>query len=288
MDHKKILLKKFPDNRHTTKDILQQAQIVMLRLLENLDYICKQNNISYWLDGGTLLGAVRHHGFIPWDDDIDIGMMRNDFKRFLEVAPNYLSDDIFLQTRDNDLYFNITVQAKLRDTKSLLIEKSETTGEKFHQGIFLDIFAYDYLPTNSLKRTFYKGITKKLCKLQRTKMMYPKRFTSDLQYIFFHRFFSMKLLQKWVDALITYINKSNNEIIGFGLDSTLKRIYQKDLFFPLSQVRFENKKFPAPKDTDYYLKTTYGDYNQLPPKSVREAKHFLKLIPDINGGSYEN
>jgi lipopolysaccharide cholinephosphotransferase len=81
---------------------IEEAQKVMLSLLEAFDLLCKKNRLAYWLDHGTLLGAVRHHGFIPWDDDLDVTMPRDDYEKFLEVAKQELPENIFLQTKISD------------------------------------------------------------------------------------------------------------------------------------------------------------------------------------------
>ncbi|VAW51121.1 hypothetical protein MNBD_GAMMA05-990 [hydrothermal vent metagenome] len=274
----------FPDNRKQDKDkdLIRQAQLIMLRMLKVVNHLCNKHDINYWLDGGTLLGAVRHKGFIPWDDDIDLAMMRDDYNRFIEIAKDELPDDMFLQTRSSDGYYNITAQAKIRDTKSLFIEKFElkNKNKNVHSGIFVDIFIYDHLPEEKTKRKLFKYLGKKLCKLQRTKLAPERKYTSDLQYKILHNLFTLKILNHWIDALIKKTNRTNRKIIGFGLDSSLKRIYLKESFFPLSEVEFEDSTFPSPKDQDYYLKTTYGDYMKLPPLDQQQPKHASTLIPD--------
>lgn len=90
--------KLYPDNRQEGETVLRQAQLVMLRMLKIIDYICRKHDISYWMCSGTLLGAVRHKGFIPWDDDLDICMIREDYERFVEIAVNEFPEDMMLQT----------------------------------------------------------------------------------------------------------------------------------------------------------------------------------------------
>ncbi|MEO3238618.1 LicD family protein, partial [Parabacteroides distasonis] len=92
----------FPDIRETGETPLRQAQLVMLRMLKIIDYICRKHDLRYWLCSGTLLGAVRHQGFIPWDDDLDICMLREDYNRFIQIAPLEFPTDIFLQTQETD------------------------------------------------------------------------------------------------------------------------------------------------------------------------------------------
>ena len=113
---------------------LRKAQLIMFNLLKELDKVCKKNNINYWLDSGTLLGAVRHKGFIPWDDDIDICMLEKDYKKFLKIAKKELSENVFLQTEETDKNYIWFPYAKLRDRNSVFIEEGQKQNELFHQG----------------------------------------------------------------------------------------------------------------------------------------------------------
>jgi len=118
-----------------------ETELDMLRLLDKL---CKENNLKYFAEFGTLLGAVRHKGFIPWDDDIDVVMMRDDYNKLLEIAPDYFSYPYFFQ----NVYTNPQVIwsfSKIRDDRTSLVEFPHL-GKEFHQGIFLDIFPFDDVP----------------------------------------------------------------------------------------------------------------------------------------------
>ncbi|MCB1828331.1 MAG: LicD family protein, partial [Coxiellaceae bacterium] len=154
---------------------LRQAQLVMLRMLKIFDHICKKHKLTYWLEAGTLLGAVRHHGFIPWDDDLDVSMLRKDYERFIRLAPDELPSDIFMQTEKSDPgYFNPAVPLKLRDKNSLLIEPHEVEDKHIHQGIFIDIFPYDTVPEKVSDYIKDKKRTKRLLKIKRAKLL-PRR-----------------------------------------------------------------------------------------------------------------
>ena len=91
----------YPDKRLDYSDPLKQSQCVLLRMLKIIDFICKKHHITYWIDGGTLLGAVRHKGFIPWDDDVDICMPRESYKKFQKIAQQEFPYDLFLETKKN-------------------------------------------------------------------------------------------------------------------------------------------------------------------------------------------
>ncbi|MCP3932615.1 MAG: LicD family protein [Bacteroidetes bacterium] len=273
--------KLFPDIRDDSLCDLRQAQLVMLRILQIIDHICEKYHIQYWLDGGTLLGAVRHQGFIPWDDDIDLGMLREDYNKFIAICDTELPSDLFLQTRNSDGYYNITVPLKIRDKNSLFVEDFENEDEKYHQGIFVDIFAYDFLPEKKLHRKFLKRLGKQLCKLIRAKVSPGKKYTSDFKYRALKNIFSLDKLQSWIEILIDRTNTNHNSLMGFGLDSSLKRIYFTEQFFPLNKVKFEGYEFSSPKDVDYYLSSTYGDYMKLPPENQQSPKHSSTIIPNL-------
>ena len=126
----------FPDNRLEGDSLLRQAQLVMLRLLKTFHALCEEEGLRYWLDSGTLLGAQRHGGFIPWDDDVDVMMPREDYLKFIGLAQQKLPFDMFLQTPETDQGF-VCPWIKIRDRFSYLDE--ETGPYPYSQAIFIDI-----------------------------------------------------------------------------------------------------------------------------------------------------
>ena len=135
--------KLYPDNRQEGETVLRQAQLVMLRMLKIIDYICRKHDISYWMCSGTLLGAVRHKGFIPWDDDLDICMIREDYERFVEIAVNEFPKDMMLQTRETDPHYHyLPLPCKVRDKKSFILSPGYED-EECEKGLFIDIFPMD-------------------------------------------------------------------------------------------------------------------------------------------------
>lgn len=152
----------FPsDNRELAKDNIGSVHSVLLRMLKVFHEICNAHEIDYWLEYGTLLGAIRHKGFIPWDNEIDVGMLRPDFDRFIKIAKWALPIDIFLQTKDTDIFYTSSlVEAKLRDKYSNYQKFTKANPMiKWHNGIQIDIFVYDFdsklekCITNSFERT---------------------------------------------------------------------------------------------------------------------------------------
>ena len=254
---------------------LRKVQIKQLTILKEIDRICKKHHIEYWLDGGTLLGAVRHRGFIPWDDDIDIAMKASDLKQFETIAKKELPTWLFLQNRQTDPYCKEDI-TKIRDLNSLYIEYSDTFNQPYEMGIFVDIFPM--IPYPSISR----GFAKKLCRgysVANSIIDKPQRisFRSVSEYIYF----SIKKVFLGIVWKILCATKPKNiffsNIIkqnGYGIMHLTKDI------FPLSTITFEGETFCAPRNPDGYLTDLYGDYMQLPPEEKRKG-HAVFFIPEL-------
>ncbi len=238
------------------KDNLREAQLVMLNLLLEFDRVCTKHGLSYWLDFGTLLGAVRHKGFIPWDDDLDVAMPRADYEKFLEIAVAELRDDIFLQTKQRDKSF-FAHFAKLRDKKSTYIESFEEDKKiKYHQGIYLDIF-----PINYIKDT------------KDTKYLYT--FLKYMTKLFSNRFIAVDFMAIPIINWTTKFNSSDNAFVVRGGEMMTNELQlDKKAIFPLVKIEFEGYEFNAPKNCALYLRLFYGhDYMSLPPVNKRKRHH---------------
>lgn len=279
------------DNRENGKTPLEQMKLVELKLLKVLNKICKENNIKYWLDGGTLLGAVRHGGFIPWDDDIDVGMLREDYEKFLKLASKELPSDIFLQNWDTEKNFFLPM-TKLRDKYSSIIE-IEDRNSKNHSGIFIDIFPFDYLPKNNtlknIQMVFFYIL--KCFKLEANpEQLKMKNIVGNRKI----KIIVLKILKsigkiiskkvykncyKFINYIFCKISPSN--YIGDGLVNPTyykKSIRKIEQVFPLKTVIFENEEFLAPKDIDFYLTGLYKNYMELPPVEDRKI-HTVEVYP---------
>jgi lipopolysaccharide cholinephosphotransferase len=274
--------KVFPDNRHLGETDLRKAQLIMLRMLKVVDAICCQHNISYWLEAGTLLGAVRHQGFIPWDDDIDISMLRADFERFKTIAPKALPSELFMQTDKTDKgYYNCSSPLKIRDTKSLFVEVTEEEDERVHQGVFIDIFPYDAIPDRTLylKR---KERARRLSKIKRYHASFEGYQKSSLLYKCLAPLVSVKRVDGIIRDYIKEANQSGCDTVGYGYDfCSPLGIFPKDSIFPLTKLLFEDATFYAPGDYQRFLSIKFGDYMQLPPKAEQKPAHLKKFIPEL-------
>src|SRR3954452_2255792 len=133
--------KLFPDEREDGQTQIKQCHLVLLRMFKIFHYLCTKHEIKYFLCSGTLKAAIRHKGFKPWDDDLDIGMTRDNYEKFVKYAVPELPHDIFFQTPETDVYPSCHgAEAKLRDRYS---SYTINNGKKWHQGLMLDILVYD-------------------------------------------------------------------------------------------------------------------------------------------------
>ncbi len=281
----------FPDNRQTGDSQLRKAQLVMLRILKIVDYLCQEYQIRYWLDGGTLLGAVRHQGFIPWDDDVDLVMPRADFNRFIEIASELLPEDLFLQKyklKKGGYASHGIPPLKIVDKYSR-ITTNEERGSGFEKGLFIDVIPVDKFGKGAFKQYRFKDYL-----LKRSYRYLCGHYNNPFDYKqptkgFFRRFTSRlikglpleKMLAQSANMLErrTHYNKrlKKNYWIGYCLEVPWIRLWEPDAIFPLQKIEFEEAYFPIPNNYDSVLKKFYGDYMTLPPVEKRTSPH-LKVI----------
>jgi lipopolysaccharide cholinephosphotransferase len=253
---------------------LRTCQLKQLAILEAVDDICRRHDIPYWLDGGTLLGAVRHGGFIPWDDDIDLGMTRADLERFKAVAPAELADHLFLQTPENEPSNGPIV--KVRDTRSLYIEAGDNFAAPYNKGLYVDFFPFiDYpsVPRSWVKR-LTRGVSRSYSILHRAHY-YSWRSAAEL-FWFGGMYCACRLAWGVLDLVCPKGTYMSNILInnGYGI------MHRRDSIFPLGEIEFEGRKFSAPGNVDAYLKDLYKNYMEIPPKEKQKI-HAIYLHPDL-------
>ena len=253
---------------------LRTCQLKQLGILEEIDRICRKHNISYWLDGGSLLGAVRHGGFIPWDDDIDIAMPQDDARRFAEVAPKELPPPLRLQTPDTENTREPIM--KVRDLNSFYVEGNEDFSLDYCKGLFVDIFPMIDYP--NVSRAFCRKYGKDMSRcysILHHSHQYSWRAVAELLY-FGARYQFCKLMWKAAFAFKRTGTYMSNILInnGYGI------MHRRDSIFPLGTIEFEGKRFSAPDNTDAYLHDLYRDYMQIPPKEKQKI-HSVFILPEL-------
>jgi lipopolysaccharide cholinephosphotransferase len=249
----------------------------MAELLKFIDKVCTENGLSYWISFGTLLGAVRHGGFIPWDDDTDICMPIEDLRKFMQIMLyNNPSEEFVLQCHENDPGYNRSQWVVLRDLKSEYIQEGKYS--KFHnklkyRGLQVDIFPVEENVSMGLKK----------CVDLSQSLFITKPTVSDKWcYIILKpfRMFIWYLLNYIIIPLCRlYKNKrySNSYIISYGVPIPFKYIGEKSDIYPLQRISFENKELNAPKEYDNYLSNLYGDWRKVPSPSEIKT-HNVKVI----------
>ncbi len=263
---------------HKQEYDVRRLQKHLLDILTEVVRVCEELGIDYFIMGGTALGAVRHGGFIPWDDDLDIGMRREDYEKFLAGAQAHLRSDLFLQTYQTEpnspFYF-----AKVRKDNTKFIEKYCRKLD-IHAGIYIDIFPYDALPDDKKERmkhyrrmkymlnlyiakcvtgtsVHYRGIKKLIygCirhTLHILMLPVPKRF-----------------LYRQTDRMMRKYNDNPSQYLGYGGQPKVQ-VPRADVIEP-AKITFENLTVKCPQKIEEYLTYNYGDYKKLPPVEERKG-----------------
>ncbi len=260
------------------KETLRRVQLTQLEILKEVDRVCKENNITYWLDSGTLLGAVRHKGFIPWDDDLDIGMHRNDYERFMKIAPEKLNANYYLQNWKVDKKYQLPF-AKVRKRGTVYTEYQFRNSDAWN-GIYIDIFPYDNFVNDRLQGNLLKLLRLMIlpkCGIRSWKEQNRflwKKYITHLPTRFFSLFFTREALIDRYDKIAV---KNNGEACKYffpqGISNYGKWIIPTAAMKDFIPLKFEDSYFSAPKGYDEYLSHAYGDYMKLPPEDQRENKH---------------
>lgn len=263
---------------------LNDHQRAMTAILCEFDRICRTLDIPYVLFAGTLLGAVRHGGFIPWDDDLDVMMHRDDYDRFLRETEKIIDADQFFLQKEFSHHWPMFF-SKMRLNKTACLEKFHPRDKSMHQGIYIDIFpcdnAYD---SNVLRKLqFYSS------KVVIAKSLFRRGYDTDSKkkklFMAFCRVLPMAPFLR-----LTKGKKKKGKIyhsfLG-GASKYSKNIYPENFFTERTVVTFEGREYPAPKDYSRLLVQLYGeDYMSLPPEEERIVKQHAILVDTEN--SYEN
>lgn len=262
-------------------DMLPKVKKTELEILSVVDEFCRQYNLKYTLAYGTLLGAVRHGGFIPWDDDIDIWMPREDYDRFKELWLNnpvdgYIIQDPYLEPEFTQNFI------KIRKDKTAFIEGENKKYVSYHKGIFIDIFPLDRIADNKLVYNLQKMEAIFM-------MLYTRKFAppeekgikkliakTALKVVPKSKYDSLK---KHLEKSLSRKSPEKGEYKCFSSMIALSTLpYSSNMFDDLEEIEFEGRMFMVTSIAEEVLNKIYGDYMQLPPEEERVWKHHPILI----------
>lgn len=254
-------------------DKIKEVQSLLLEGMNHIHEICNNNNINYFLIAGSALGAERHSGFIPWDDDADLGLVRSEYNRLLKVLKSSKNEKYFLQDNDTEPNYFLGY-SKLRINDTIYKEKYYKNID-MHHGISIDIFPFDHVGESTYSSRFKYSFIKVLKVLILVK--YYNFTNKGLLYSIC--FFPLMILTK---KSLLKINKrllrSNNKILNpayfmnfFGRYSFDKELVKVGDFGQPKLKKFENVSLCVPENNNEYLQNLYGDYMKLPPLHLRET-----------------
>lgn len=266
-----------------SKQTLKKLQSIEIDILKEFDEICTKNDIDYFLVGGSAIGVVRHGGFIPWDDDIDVGMSRDGYDKMLKIFESEYSDKYSIMNNDHNHKFPLmNTRLGLKGTEYKTEDLKDIPGEF---GIFLDIFCMDNIPDDDklmkkqgTKAWFY-GKLLVLSGVKKPVLYCYGMKRKILQFIFFLVHYGFKLLhlnsryfyQKAYQYATMYRNEDTKRFAYMFDPSRFTSIMKKSEVYPLKRVKFENITINVPNKIEKYLETRYGDYMTLPPEDKRHT-----------------
>lgn len=261
-------------------ELLRKLQMTELEMLIEVDRICRKYDIKYSLDGGTLLGAIRHDGFIPWDDDADVVMLRSEYNKFYEACSSELdSKRFFLQEFRTDAHYRWGY-SKMRRNGTLFLREGQEHG-KWNQSVFIDIFVYDWVPDNPILRRLHLF----LCYCIR-KGLYSEVGKKNASNPFIRRWywFINRIPRKFwiyaIERIAGITNRKRHELVRH-----MTYPYRKECRYGLPgecfdeyiEKDFEGHQFKILKKYDLYLSRLYGDYMTLPPVEKRKVHPASKI-----------
>lgn len=245
---------------------LRKAQLTMLEMLNEINKICQNNNIDYWLDSGTLLGAIRHKGFIPWDDDCDICMPRNDYEKFIEIAKRNLPNGMICESKDIEKIEGKNTYQRYKFTRIYYLDHFKSYSKywnKYSDGIFIDIFPVDAVTPKMVNNKFFNILNISCVRVEN-----PIGIREKVKYII-HK---MNLENIWINKSKKLIKQNKDDLYVYSVETSFMKeeyVNLKSDIYPLVNVMFEGYTFLAPKNYDKYLKKLYGNYMILPAEEDR-------------------
>lgn len=256
---------------------LDLLHAVQLDLLVKFDRICKEQNLVYFLDSGTALGAVRHGGFIPWDDDVDVGMPRDDYERLIAIGMKGLPDNLFLQTTETDPAY-VMPFAKIRLGNTVFPDKGKNFKSLKYKGIYIDVFPFDKVPENSkqavrrIKKSRFWYFVSVFSRREYPGKKIPQKVLSCLLQRLPDRIITK--FRRYYDSYCMKYNSVETNIMTcfcWRISQRKTYLFKKGELLPTKRVLFEGKELKIMNNPHAYLTKMFGDYHILPPEEDRKA-----------------
>lgn len=265
------------------QDVLRKVQLTQLEIAKEVKRVCDENNIRYFLYRGTFLGAVRHKGFIPWDDDMDFGMLRSDYEKFCRIAQEKLNAAYCFQNWHTDRNYALPF-GKVRKRNTVFVEAK--CARLPENGIYIDIYPLDFAPESDGERRI---LAKRLLHLFRVKLMKSgytpwmegnhivwKKRIGYFAYQMLSLFVSQEELIRRYETLVLTVPESGTLYEQSALP--IAYYFDREWCAEVAEYPFENTTFCGPKQYDAFLTSLYGDYMQLPPEDKRENRHQIQVL----------
>ena len=256
---------------------LQHLQKVILLIVKDIDKLCRKNGIEYYLFGGSAIGAVRHKGFIPWDDDLDIVMDYKNYDKFINVCREQLDPQKYYLQEGMKDWPSLYSKVRLKGT---LFEEAESFGDDINKkGIFVDVFKLDNAPDSSILRKWQYACGKYLlsyCLLERG---YRKASLDKKMLMWSAIPLKAKFIRLFVERqLVRYNNRDTQMFVSFGARFKYRKsFYRKELYSKPLFLPFEDTQLPVPAKYDELLTQIYGDYMTPPPVNERQGWHMKSV-----------
>lgn len=267
---------------------IRELQLKELEILKEFIRVCNILNLKYFLGNGTLIGCIRHQGFIPWDDDIDVNMPREDYDKFMQEGQKILKSEYFLQNYKTDKEYTQAF-AKIRNSETTFIE-STVKELNINHGVYIDIFPLDgYNPKekiinmlNEKRIALYNVKIAKIYSIYKEPNTMKQKLIERISNTIYNKTSTNQLLEKEEKIARRHEYNKSEYVCCHSWNPAPSKLYMPKEYFGKGVIKeFEGIKVKVPENYDAYLKRIYGNYMELPPEEKRIAHHYNEII-DLN------
>lgn len=262
------------------KDYKRKLQLSILNIVKDIDELCRKNNIEYYIIYGSALGAIRHKGYIPWDDDFDIGMTYDNYLKFLEVCEKELDKSkYYVQTPEKEKNYYLSF-SKIRDIRTTLIEEGNKDVDII-RSIYVDVFPIVGVPNDKFKEKILK--INRAFMLSANKNIINNKILRGIFNVILKIFGRKRVLKYTTKNCFKYKCENCDYWVSItDGDSYDTNKQNKSIYGKPKYISFEDTMLPVPEKTDEYLKNIYGDYMKIPSKEQIKAREHTPYFLDLN------